>query len=122
MQQPCVPTCTLHTGRPPSLPPQRLPFIPCLAIFLQVPEDAQAAVDAVRSALGLARFESVRVKHCAHAYALLLEAPPKPGSEGGGEATAGWKLVFSADTRPCDALVEAAKGATIFIHEVGRGG
>ena len=75
-----------------------------------VPEDARAAVEAMRCALGLARFESVRVAHCAHAYGLALE--------GGPEGEARWKLVFSADTRPCQALVEAARGATVLIHEV----
>ena len=60
----------------------------------------------VNKALGLVRLESVRVVHCSHAFAVALV----------GEA--GWKLVYSGDTRPCDQLVAAAKDATILIHEV----
>ena len=43
----------------------------------------------------------------------------------GGEAAAcvitadGVRVVYSGDTRPCDALVEAARGADLLIHEVG---
>jgi hypothetical protein len=29
----------------------------------------------------------------------------------------GWKLVYSGDTRPCEALVRAGAGATLLIHE-----
>lgn len=66
---------------------------------------AQALAE-VNAALGLARLESVRVVHCAHSYGVVLEGQ------------AGWKVVFSGDTRPCDALVDAAKNATVLIHEV----
>jgi ribonuclease Z len=75
--------------------------------------EARAAVAAVAEALGLSRLESVPVSHCAHAYGLVLE---RAGGEGSG---GGWKLVFSGDTRPCPQLVQAAKGATLLIHEVG---
>ena len=34
-------------------------------------------------------------------------------------STAGGRVVYSGDTRPCDALVEAARGADLLIHEVG---
>lgn len=71
------------------------------------PDDVQAAVAAAVAKLGLSRFESVRVVHCAHSYGLIMEST----------AGAGWKVAFSGDTRPCPALVEAAKGATLFIHE-----
>ncbi|GAB4820364.1 hypothetical protein N2152v2_007410 [Parachlorella kessleri] len=77
----------------------------------QVSDEGRAAVEAVRQRLALSRFESVRVRHCRHAYGLCLEGPSDA------EADRRWKVVFSADTRPCEALVEAAKGATIFIHE-----
>ncbi|KDD72113.1 hypothetical protein H632_c3845p0, partial [Helicosporidium sp. ATCC 50920] len=29
----------------------------------------------------------------------------------------GWKLVFSGDTRPCEAVVRAARDATLLVHE-----
>jgi ribonuclease Z len=69
--------------------------------------DASASAlfaDAVR-ALGLSRLHSVPVVHCAHAYGAVLEA------------AAGWKVVYSGDTRPCDALIAAARGASVLIHE-----
>jgi len=43
----------------------------------------------------------------------------------GGEAAAcvinadGVRVVYSGDTRPCDSLIEAARGADLLIHEVG---
>lgn len=64
------------------------------------------ALNRVKSQLGLKSLHSVLVVHCAHAYAAVLE----------GEA--GWKVVFSGDTRPCDQLVAAALNATLLIHEV----
>lgn len=79
-----------------------------------VPPEARAAIDATLASMGLSRFESVLVAHCAHAYGLVLERAL--GADGAG----GWKLVFSGDTRPCSRLVEAAKGATLLIHEVRR--
>ena len=78
------------------------------------PEE-RAAVDGVMAQLGLTRFESVLVAHCAHAYGLVLE---RGGQAHGGQP---WKLVFSGDTRPCAQLVEAAKGATLLIHEARAG-
>ena len=72
-----------------------------------VPAEVQSALDAAKQALGISRVESVRVVHCAHSYGLLLESS--------GEHP--WKLVFSGDTRPCEAIVDAAMGATLLIHE-----
>ena len=66
----------------------------------------QAAVRAAQEALGLSRLESFPVQHCAHAYGCVLES------------AAGWKLALSGDTRPCPAVAEAARDATILIHEV----
>lgn len=77
--------------------------------------EARAAIDGALAALGLTRLESVLVAHCAHAYGLVLERGE--GVEGG---RGPWKLVFSGDTRPCPQLVEAARGATLLIHEVRR--
>lgn len=50
--------------------------------------------------------ESIPVDHCSHAFGLRLDSE------------AGWKLVFSADTRPCNAVVRAAENALLLIHEV----
>ncbi len=45
------------------------------------------------------------VRHCADAFGLVLEHH------------AGWKLVSSGDTMPCDALIRRGMGATVLIHE-----
>lgn len=69
----------------------------------------------VLNLLGLKDLCSVPVVHCTNAFAVVLEAKGRKISES--NTTPGWKLVFSGDTRPCQALVEAARGATILIHE-----
>lgn len=71
------------------------------------PHGARALMEVARSQLGLKRMWSVPVVHCAHSYGLIIES---------GEACP-WKVVYSGDTRPCDALVEAARDATVLIHE-----
>ena len=71
-------------------------------------DSLEAALAEVRGQLGLDALESVRVVHCAHAFAVVLRG------------AAGWKLVYSGDTRPCDALAAAAKDATVLIHEARR--
>lgn len=73
-----------------------------------VPEEIKAAVGQALATLGLSRLESIRVVHCAHSYGLVLESTA---------GAAPWKVVFSGDTRPCDAVNEAAKDATLLIHE-----
>ncbi|HEU4368060.1 MAG TPA: MBL fold metallo-hydrolase [Methylomirabilota bacterium] len=44
-----------------------------------------------------------------------------PGGEAAGcvVKSDGVRIVYSGDTRPCDALVDAAQGADLLIHEVG---
>ncbi len=74
---------------------------------LVVPADVHAALVEAKKSFGLSKLESVRVVHCAHSFGLVIES----------DDSAPWKIVFSGDTRPCDALVTAAKDATILIHE-----
>eukprot|EP00741_Cyanophora_paradoxa_P019588 tig00021133_g18909.t1 len=62
-------------------------------------------VTKAKEALGLSSLSNVPVIHCTEAYAAILESKT------------GWKLVYSGDTRPCPALVEAGRGATLLIHE-----
>ncbi|XP_024515118.1 tRNAse Z TRZ4, mitochondrial isoform X1 [Selaginella moellendorffii] len=69
-------------------------------------ETGRKKLDQVLQELGLTSLLSVPVIHCAHSFGIVLES-----------AQSGWKFAFSGDTRPCDAFVEAAKGATIFVHE-----
>ena len=65
---------------------------------------------------GLEILYSVPVVHCPQAFGVVLRAKEKVGSAG--KAIPGWKVVYSGDTRPCPALVEASKDATVLIHEV----
>jgi ribonuclease Z len=45
--------------------------------------------------------------------------PPNGEAAGCVVSADGTRVVYSGDTRPCDALVEAARGADLLIHEVG---
>jgi len=62
-----------------------------------------------KALLKLANLKSIRtvsVQHrTSHCYGLVLTHQ------------SGWKLVFSGDTMPCQALVHAGRGATVLIHE-----
>ena len=73
----------------------------------EAPDDDEmsAVLGELMTSMGPVGLESVRVVHCAHAFAVVLRG------------AAGWKLVYSGDTRPCDALAAAAKDATVLIHE-----
>lgn len=77
----------------------------------EIPQAVAPQFKAVLARLGLARLQSVEVHHCAHAYGCVITADTVAA---GGEP---WTLVFSGDTMPCPALVKAAKGATVLIHE-----
>lgn len=59
----------------------------------------------VLDALQLQDLWTFPVVHCRKSYGLTVEG------------RSGWKIVFSGDTRPCAAVVEAAKGATLLVHE-----
>ncbi|XP_028912871.2 zinc phosphodiesterase ELAC protein 2 [Ornithorhynchus anatinus] len=53
----------------------------------------------------LEQFQTCWVRHCWDAYACALVH------------RSGWKIVYSGDTMPCDALVQMGRGATLLIHE-----
>ncbi|MGH0142467.1 UNVERIFIED_CONTAM: hypothetical protein FKN15_039347 [Acipenser sinensis] len=55
--------------------------------------------------LDLEKFQTCVVQHCKNAFACSLTH------------RSGWKIVFSGDTMPCDALVQLGKDATLLIHE-----
>lgn len=87
----------------------------CASDDKRAPDDpSQYLVNRVKDSLGLKRLESVRVIHCSHAFALVLESSD---FDQGDPKTPGWKIAFSGDTRPCPDLVNAAKNATLLIHE-----
>uniref|UniRef100_A0A5S8Q2I0 Zinc phosphodiesterase ELAC protein 2 n=1 Tax=Xenopus tropicalis TaxID=8364 RepID=A0A5S8Q2I0_XENTR len=53
----------------------------------------------------LEQFQTCLVRHCRNAYACSVVH------------RSGWKLVYSGDTMPCDALVQMGKDASLLIHE-----
>ncbi|XP_008586761.1 PREDICTED: zinc phosphodiesterase ELAC protein 2 [Galeopterus variegatus] len=53
----------------------------------------------------LEEFQTCLVRHCRHAFGCALVH------------TSGWKVVYSGDTMPCEALVQMGKDATLLIHE-----
>ncbi|XP_069883027.1 zinc phosphodiesterase ELAC protein 2 [Dipodomys merriami] len=53
----------------------------------------------------LEEFQTCLVRHCKHAFGCALVH------------TSGWKVVYSGDTMPCEALVQIGKDATLLIHE-----
>ena len=69
-------------------------------------DEVAATLEGVKQSLGLTRLDSFRVVHCAHAFGCVLRSAD------------GWSLALSGDTRPCDAVVAAAKDATVLVHEV----
>uniref|UniRef100_A0A8C3T716 Zinc phosphodiesterase ELAC protein 2 n=1 Tax=Chelydra serpentina TaxID=8475 RepID=A0A8C3T716_CHESE len=50
-------------------------------------------------------FQTCEVRHCKNAFACSMKH------------TSGWKIVYSGDTMPCEALVRMGKDATLLIHE-----
>ncbi|XP_072259399.1 zinc phosphodiesterase ELAC protein 2 [Pyxicephalus adspersus] len=53
----------------------------------------------------LEKFQTCFVRHCKNAFGCAVVH------------RSGWKLVFSGDTKPCDALIRMGKNATLLIHE-----
>ncbi|XP_044531116.1 zinc phosphodiesterase ELAC protein 2 [Gracilinanus agilis] len=53
----------------------------------------------------LEEFQTCLVQHCKNAFGCAFVHK------------SGWKIVYSGDTMPCDALVQLGKGATMLIHE-----
>lgn len=64
---------------------------------------------------GLEALISFPVVHCPQAFGVVLKAAERINSVG--KVIPGWKIVYSGDTRPCEGLVEASRGATVLIHE-----
>jgi len=56
-------------------------------------------------ALGLTSLHVVEVVHCFQSYGIAITH------------SAGWKMVYSGDTRPCDSLVEIGRGCDVLLHE-----
>jgi ribonuclease Z len=95
-----------------ALPPLRFLFLPSNHFaqraapgYRPPPPHILAAYDAALAALGLAQLEPFPVEHVNNSFGLAVRG------------AAGWSVVFSADTRPCDAVAAAAAGATLLVHE-----
>ncbi|XP_067403847.1 zinc phosphodiesterase ELAC protein 2 isoform X2 [Emydura macquarii macquarii] len=52
-----------------------------------------------------AQFQTCEVQHCKNAFACLMVHK------------SGWKIVYSGDTMPCEALIRMGKNTTLLIHE-----
>ncbi|XP_054616640.1 zinc phosphodiesterase ELAC protein 2 isoform X3 [Dunckerocampus dactyliophorus] len=65
----------------------------------------QASIQAMLKNNNLDKFQTCTVRHCKNAFACSFTHQT------------GWKLVFSGDTMPCEALVHMGKNATLLIHE-----
>ncbi|XP_051024177.1 zinc phosphodiesterase ELAC protein 2 isoform X2 [Acomys russatus] len=53
----------------------------------------------------LEAFQTCLVRHCKHAFGCAMVH------------SSGWKVVYSGDTMPCEALVQMGKDANLLIHE-----
>ncbi|XP_057673792.1 zinc phosphodiesterase ELAC protein 2 isoform X2 [Corythoichthys intestinalis] len=65
----------------------------------------QAFITELLNNTTLEKFQTCWVRHCKNAFACSLTHK------------SGWKIAFSGDTMPCDALVHMGKNATLLIHE-----
>ncbi|KAM7145362.1 zinc phosphodiesterase ELAC protein 2 [Macrochelys suwanniensis] len=66
---------------------------------------AEALISSLLEKYGFVEFQTCEVRHCKNAFACSMEH------------TSGWKIVYSGDTMPCEALVRMGKDATLLIHE-----
>ncbi|XP_004416668.1 PREDICTED: zinc phosphodiesterase ELAC protein 2 isoform X3 [Odobenus rosmarus divergens] len=87
---------------------QHVSLIPakCLQKGAEVSSPAvERLIGSLLGACDLAEFQTCLVRHCKHAFGCALVH------------TSGWKVVYSGDTMPCEALVQMGKDATLLIHE-----
>nr|XP_020460593.1 zinc phosphodiesterase ELAC protein 2 [Monopterus albus] len=78
----------------------------CLCDGAEVSKElTKSFIQALQKKNDLEKFQTCRVRHCRNAFACSFTH------------RSGWKLAFSGDTMPCDALVHIGKNATLLIHE-----
>ncbi|XP_025776114.1 zinc phosphodiesterase ELAC protein 2 [Puma concolor] len=78
----------------------------CLQKGAEVPSpEVERLIGSLLEACDLGEFQTCLVRHCKHAFGCALVH------------ASGWKLVYSGDTMPCEALVQMGKDATLLIHE-----
>ncbi|XP_015280374.1 PREDICTED: zinc phosphodiesterase ELAC protein 2 isoform X1 [Gekko japonicus] len=66
---------------------------------------AKTFIHSLMEKYDFAKFQTCEVRHCKNAFALSVVHK------------SGWKIVYSGDTMPCEALVEMGKNASLLIHE-----
>uniref|UniRef100_A0A452RPR7 Zinc phosphodiesterase ELAC protein 2 n=1 Tax=Ursus americanus TaxID=9643 RepID=A0A452RPR7_URSAM len=87
---------------------QHVSLIPakCLQKGAEVSSPAvERLIGSLLAACELEEFQTCLVRHCKHAFGCALVH------------ASGWKVVYSGDTMPCEALVQMGKDATLLIHE-----
>ncbi|KAK4055371.1 hypothetical protein OIO90_003209 [Microbotryomycetes sp. JL221] len=62
-------------------------------------------INEFKNRLDLKQVATVPVQHRCKCWGIVVES------------NSGWKITFSGDTMPCDALVKAGQGSTLLIHE-----
>ncbi|XP_072339225.1 zinc phosphodiesterase ELAC protein 2 [Scyliorhinus torazame] len=67
--------------------------------------DAQDFIRSLLKKLELEKFQTCVVRHCRNAFGCALQH------------NSGWRIVYSGDTMPCPALVQAGQNANLLIHE-----
>ncbi|KAH9053195.1 hypothetical protein EDB87DRAFT_1815754 [Lactarius vividus] len=72
-------------------------------------DHSRKAAQMLCAELGLNRLNTIDVLHRTRAFGLVVTHQD------------GWRLVFSGDTMPSDALAQAGEGATLLIHEATMG-
>lgn len=92
---------TYHTAVYGTGSSSRIKF--CDAAALTEPQAEESNLFADSFGLDIA---CVQVIHCPLSYGIIIADRVK-----------GWSVVYSGDTRPCRALAEAGRGATLAIHE-----
>ncbi|XP_011821060.1 PREDICTED: zinc phosphodiesterase ELAC protein 2 isoform X3 [Mandrillus leucophaeus] len=77
-----------------------------LQVGAEIPSPAvERLISSLLGTCDLEEFQTCLVRHCRHAFGCALVH------------TSGWKVVYSGDTMPCEALVRMGKDATLLIHE-----
>ncbi|XP_061472516.1 zinc phosphodiesterase ELAC protein 2 isoform X2 [Rhineura floridana] len=66
---------------------------------------AKAFISLLMEKYDFAKFQTCEVRHCKNAFACSMVHK------------SGWKIVYSGDTMPCEALVDMGKNASLLIHE-----
>nr|XP_008102469.1 PREDICTED: zinc phosphodiesterase ELAC protein 2 [Anolis carolinensis] len=66
---------------------------------------AKAFIASLLEKYDFAKFQTCLVRHCKNAFACSMVHK------------SGWKIVYSGDTMPCEALVEMGRNASLLIHE-----